>query len=469
MFGRSSETKEQKQAAKLREVLETAVAKQNRAGAADALHKLIQLEPDEPRWPHRLGETLARMSKPLEAERAYSQAAKMYAAKGFLARAIAVAKLAVELNPARVDLLRSLDPEPAQSIRRESRPTPTLTAPEAPAAGEAEAEPAAAVVPPPARSVPAISVHMLEPSDGAGDDEIRFDDAPASSAIEVSPEDFEVVILDEDIEDEVLSASASVVDDGRDLDAERLSRMAGAALFADVPREALVDIANESERVEFADGEVVFTKGAPSDALLVIVEGKAWVRVAGVPLIEIVEGDVLGETTILEDAVRTADVHARGTLVALRVTKPALDGIIKRHPKVEDVLFGLLARRLVADALETSPLFVPFEPALRVDIARAFELRRARPGTVLQEKGKKSDGLYLVLSGSVEAREGDKAARLAHGALLGHEMLVTRAPASRTVVVTRESVLLRLPATKFTAFVTEYPPALAHLAELANS
>jgi len=46
-------------------------------------------------------------------------------------------------------------------------------------------------------------------------------------------------------------------------------------------------------------------------------------------------------------------------------------------------------------------------------------------------------------------------------------MLVTRAPAARTVAVVKEAVLLRLPATKFTAFVTEYPPALEHLADLA--
>jgi CRP-like cAMP-binding protein len=451
MAAKQQESKNPKEAARLREVLEKAVEKQNRAGAADALLKLIVLEPDEPRWPHRLGETLARLNRTAEAERSYAQAATLYASKGFLARAIAVAKLAVELNPAREDLLRSLDPEPAQSLRRESRPT----APVPPAA-------AAAIANAPS-SIPALSVHLLEPQAGA-DDEIVFEDAPASCIIEAQPEDFEIVILDEDVEE----VPASILPDGdEELDAERLSRMAGATLFADVSNEALADIAHHAERVAFTDGAVIFTKGGKSDALLVIVEGRAIVRVAGVPLIEMVEGDVLGETTILEDAVRTADVHARGELVALQVKKAALDAIVARHAEVGEVLFGLLARRQVADALETSPLFTAFEPATRVEIARAFEVRRARPGTVLAEKGKKSDGLYLVLSGVVEAREAGKSERLPRGTVLGHEMLVSRAPSDRTVAVATEAVLLRLPATKFTAFVTEYPPALAHLAELA--
>ena len=56
---------------------------------------------------------------------------------------------------------------------------------------------------------------------------------------------------------------------------------------------------------------------------------------------------------------------------------------------------------------------------------------------------------------------------IVHGALIGHDALVTRAPCTRNVTVAVESILLRLPATKFSAFVTEYPPALAHLAELA--
>lgn len=176
----------------------------------------------------------------------------------------------------------------------------------------------------------------------------------------------------------------------------------------------------------------------------------------------------MGETSIIAGAVRTASVSARGAFVALKVPKSALDRIVARHPPVEDVLFGLLARRLVASALDTSPLFAPFDSRTRVDIARAFEVRRARHGTLVQEKGKKGDGLYLLLSGAMGVLDASVIQPLSHGSLIGYETLVTRAPASQTVLVVGEAVLLRLPAPRFSAFVTEYPPALAHLAELAS-
>jgi CRP-like cAMP-binding protein len=428
-----------KEASRLREVLEKATLRNNRAAAADALAQLTALEADQPRWPHRLGETLVRLGRAHEAERAYVQAANLYAAQGFLARAIAVAKLAVEINPARATLLTTLDPQPAQELRREHRAAPSPVVP--------------ATEPTPVPAQP------LLPHAAEEDDEIRFDDAPMSCTIEAQLVDYEPGDVPSD----------DTFDPDAYLDAEKLSRMSGAALFADIPREALADIAHEAERIELADRDPIFAEGAPSDALLVIVEGRAEVRRAGQKAVELGEGEVLGESALLQDAERSTDVRARGHFVALRVAKPALDRLVAKHPAVWDVLFGLLARRLVVNAFETSPLFVPFEPRTRVEIARAFEVRRARVGTQLLEKGKKGDALYVVLSGVLEATGDGRTERLVHGAVVGHDTLVMRAPATRDVTVATESMLLRLPAAKFSAFVTEYPPALAHLAELAST
>jgi cAMP-dependent protein kinase regulator len=432
-----------KEASRLRDVLQKAVERNNRAAAADALRELTAVEPNEARWPHRLGETLARLGRTREAEDAYEQAANLYAAQGFLARAIAVAKLAVELNPARAQLLETLDPQPAQDLRRENRPvTP------------------ASVVPVPAplpTATPSTLGQPLEPHAAAEEDEIRFDDAPMSCTIEAQIVDYETSDLPDD----------DAFDPDAYLDADKLSRMSGATLFADIPKEALADLAHEAERVELADRDAIFAEGAPADALLVIVEGRAEVRRAGTATVELGEGEVLGESTLLEDATRSADVRARGPFVALRIRKPGLDRLVAEHARIGEVLFGLLCRRLVLNAFETSPLFVPFETRTRIEIARAFEVRRARAGTVLQEKGKKGDALYVVLSGVLEAAGDGGTERLLHGALIGHDALVTRAPSTRNVTVAVESILLRLPATKFSAFVTEYPPALAHLAELA--
>jgi CRP-like cAMP-binding protein len=422
----------------LRGALERAVEKNNRAVTADVLGKLRALEPDEVRWPHRLGDTLCRIGRGQEAEEAFVDAARLYAKQGFLARAIAVAKLAVEINPARVDLLTSLDGRKAQELRRETRPTLPGTTPTGLSSSAAR------------------SVQSLEPHAEAGRDEIRFSDAPLSCAIDAQVADFAPALLaDRD------AAIGAKVDKDNELDAKKISRMAGAMLFADIPEAALADLAREAERVELADRGPIFVAGAPADALLVIVEGCAQVCRAGTAGVELREGDVLGESVLLPGGVHPADVRARGAFVALRVSKAALDRLVAKHPAVGEVLFDLLARRLVANALETSPLFAPFDAPTRAEIARAFEVRRARAGTVLQDKGKRGDALYLVLSGALEAKGIKGTERLISGASVGHDTLVTRAPAERTVTAATDAVLLRLPAAKFAAFATESPPARA--------
>jgi CRP-like cAMP-binding protein len=212
----------------------------------------------------------------------------------------------------------------------------------------------------------------------------------------------------------------------------------------------------------------------------VLVEGRAWVELPGTAIggVELSEGEVLGEATLLADGRRGADVRARGRLVALRIGRQALDELFSTYPQIGEVLFALLVRRLVANTLETSPLFAAFDPPTRAELARHFEVRRARADTVLEQNGKRSDGLYIAMSGALEAVDGTSPASpergrnqtspVPTGALFGHAALLSNAAASRTIKVASEAVLLRLPASKFGAFIAEFPPALAHLAELAQ-
>ena len=63
-----------------------------------------------------------------------------------------------------------------------------------------------------------------------------------------------------------------------------------------------------------------------------------------------------------------------------------------------------------------------------------FEVRRAEPSTLLSERGKRSDGLYVLLSGNVTARgdEGEET-RIARGSAFGHASLVGAVGADVTV------------------------------------
>src|SRR5215468_2840359 len=70
-----------------------------------ALVQLERLESDEPLWSQRLGETYRRINQKEEAKEAFARAFERYLARGFLPRAIAMAKLVASLDPARGDLL----------------------------------------------------------------------------------------------------------------------------------------------------------------------------------------------------------------------------------------------------------------------------------------------------------------------------------------------------------------------------
>jgi Flp pilus assembly protein TadD len=69
--------------------------KAERINEALDLYELIEKQrADEPRWSHRRGDLLQRIGRKADAVLAYERAVELYAAKGFVARAAAMAKLA---------------------------------------------------------------------------------------------------------------------------------------------------------------------------------------------------------------------------------------------------------------------------------------------------------------------------------------------------------------------------------------
>ena len=107
-----------------------------------------------------------------------------------------------------------------------------------------------------------------------------------------------------------------------------------------------------------------------------------------------------------------------------RIEKRALDAAMKAHPEIEIALFDLLARRLIANLVRSSPLFAAFDPKERLELAQRFEVRRAESGTVLTERGRRSDGLYVLLAGNLMADpEGGRPTRIARGTAFGHGSL----------------------------------------------
>lgn len=412
---------------RLRAEFEEARRKGKWRAATEALEALARAEPAEPRWPHQLGEARRRAGDTAGAVAAFERATQLYADTGFVARAVAMAKTLLSLDPRRTDVLERVDPSAAQAQHRVARPT-SISAPSA-----------VSVV---------SSAPPLEPAHDEGDDEVRFFDVPEPSVIELDLSELELV--------EAAAPEPAI---------DRLALLPSFPLFSELPPDRLRRLAQDAELVELPPGAPVLRAGAPADALYCIVEGAVRVAIPGVAKRPVLgEGEVFGESCLLLAGVRVADVLVGDApLVALRIGRDALDRVVEGSPELDDVLFELLARRVLGNFLATSPLFTAFAPEDRRELARRFEVRRARAGVRLLVEGKRSDGLYVLVQGNLTVG----ASPHGPGAIVGAASLVAAAPASATVTTTAECVLLRLPAAKFHALAASFPPALAHLAEIA--
>jgi Flp pilus assembly protein TadD len=94
----------------------------NRLHEALDLYELIEKEkPDEPRWPHRRGDLLQRIGRKADAVLAYERAVHLYAARGFVARAGAMANLILAIDPTRGEVLERVHPKAAEQASRPLR------------------------------------------------------------------------------------------------------------------------------------------------------------------------------------------------------------------------------------------------------------------------------------------------------------------------------------------------------------
>ena len=442
----------------------------------DALKALVELEriqPSEPQWSQRLGEAHRRGGNKKEAIEAFVRAFERYAARGFLPRAIAMAKLVGSMD---ADRGHALEKSLAASHAPKAPAAPTITnPPKAPAAPQiANAGPAPhapRVLGPPTALKPVMPI-PLSPAPDRAPDEVRFSDSQDAS-ISVLLEDFsestvvdssELELVDDDDLPPTESAGGQVL--AKKFDA--YGKMATFRLFAALSKDALVDLAAAAELVEFVPGAMVIVRDEKAFALFAIVSGTARVIVAGNPEIRLKEGDIFGESSLLDEGQRQADVKAETPLMCLRIDKTRLESVMAKHPEVEAALFDLLARRLVTNLMHTSPLFAAFDMQGRLELAQRFEVRRASVGTAIAEKGRRSDGLYVILAGNVMS-ESDvvESFRIARGTAFGHASLMG-GKSDVTIRAASEAVLLRMPASGFASLAAQYPPVLAYLSETAN-
>ena len=291
--------------------------------------------------------------------------------------------------------------------------------------------------------------------------ETRFSNAPPAPALQIS-------LTDVELQPRQVSAPLSLPPVPSP---NTLAKLPLFPLFAELPRETLVELVKAAEVLEYDDGERVIRAGDPSDALFGIIEGSVEIAVPGQQLkLTLAEGDVFGESCLLAGEKRRADVVVRGRLTTIRIARQVFNQVIAVYPRIAELLLDLLTRRLLSNLLQASPLFQELDASGRQQLAQLFEVRRASRGTLLAEIGKRTDGLYITLTGVLEVGYPDGSVEQRDvGTLFGQSGLLAQTPSDVTIRALANMLVLRLPAQAFHNVVMQYPGMLAHLSELTGT
>src|SRR3954470_10307683 len=126
--------------------------------------------------------------------------------------------------------------------------------------------------------------------------------------------------------------------------------LAQAPLLAELPFDALTELAEGSTRRRWAPGDVVFHEGDAGDAIHVVRRGLLAVvrpsRDPGLVLNRMGPGDAFGEIAVLTEGPRLASVVTVEPTETLEVTKADFDRVLAANPRATRRMLGALARSL---------------------------------------------------------------------------------------------------------------------------
>lgn len=422
------------------------LAKGKLKAALEQFERVLQVAPTDLTARQKLAETLVRLGRKADAVAQYRQACEGYVALGKSMQAVALCKVILNLEPTHTETQERL----ARLYGQVGRPSPVPQPAPAPAAA---AEPPRPVAPPPpappapapAPSLPTTVRHV--PS------------APRPEAAPVEPFGLKPQAPP------TLSPAVSAIDDAIDdalieIDEADVPQVSAPSrpptapaipLFSSLGPEEFVAVLNDAvDGVAFSAGDPLVTEGMPGDAMYVVVEGRVAVErlLDGSPVVvdEMGPQAVFGEVALVTDSPRLATVRAVTPGVALRFAREPMRPVLKKYPRVSEVLDGFARERLFANWLRASPLFRALDTPAKAELTRQFQAKATKPGEALVQAGQPNDGVYLLVRGRCAVRDPSGAAYpdLVEGDSFGEISVIRGVPATATVTATTFGIVLRL-------------------------
>ena len=249
-------------------------------------------------------------------------------------------------------------------------------------------------------------------------------------------------------------------------------------LLSELEPEAFQRVLGTVRVLRLPHGAPVVREGEPGTSFFLVAAGR--VRVYNTDalgkqteLARLAEGAIFGELALVAAQPRSASVEVVGEADLLELGADALRAAAGELPHLAEALDRFTRERLLKNLLATSPLFSPFSPQQRVDLARRFTGHDVAPGTEIIREGDPGRGLYVLLAGEVEVLKGEEPfeqtlATLRTGDLFGEIALVRGTPATATVRAARPTTVLFLAREYFERLIGALPEMRAFFETLTE-
>jgi len=136
----------------------------------------------------------------------------------------------------------------------------------------------------------------------------------------------------------------------RPLPSPSAALLAEVPLFAGLSKRQLRRVAGASEEVRYSAGTIVFLQDAAAANLYVVIEGTARVFRGFTPSARTVRrfgpGEFFGDLAVLSGGRRTASVIAETPLTCIRLSRSALDRLLRKEPDIAVRMIHVLAARM---------------------------------------------------------------------------------------------------------------------------
>lgn len=126
----------------------------------------------------------------------------------------------------------------------------------------------------------------------------------------------------------------------------RMQQLRRASIFATTSANVLTALADRVEEVRLAADQQLFAKGDHDTALFLVISGLLRVHIGDQTVVELSDGEVVGELAALDQQPRSASVSAIEPTTLYRIERRTLQSLMADHPEIANGIIQELAHRL---------------------------------------------------------------------------------------------------------------------------